>query len=133
MIKLVSPLSVPISKKKHWILNLNQYRNAYFQVLNTAKRVYKDTMKEQILGLPKMERVFITYKLFPKTKRRTDIGNVISIHKKFLEDALVELKILPDDSYEYIIGSTEMFVEVDPANPRVEIYITEVNSEHLTK
>lgn len=93
-------------------------------VLNKAKVNFKAVMKSQISTLPELNRVTLHYALYPKTKRRTDLGNVISVVKKFLEDALVELGKLPDDDYTHIIGSSESFGAVDKHNPRVEIMIT---------
>ena len=48
---LISPLSVPQTKTKNFILNLNVYRNAHFHVLNKAKINYKAIMLEQIIKL----------------------------------------------------------------------------------
>lgn len=131
--RIISPLRVPISKNKFWILNLNQYRNSHYQVLNDAKIAYKKLIKDQVEILPKLDKVFITYKLYPATKRKMDIGNITAIHRKFFEDALVELGKIPDDNYHHVLGSSEMFVEIDSINPRVEIYITEVKDEHPVK
>jgi len=80
-------------------------------------------MKEQILKLPKLDKVEITYTLYPKSRRRTDIGNVVAIHKKFVEDALVGYGILVDDDYLHIIANHEFFGEVLPKNPHVKIEI----------
>ena len=120
---LSSPLRVYQTKKKDFILNLNVYRNSHYRTLNTVKIRYKEVMKEQILKLPKMEKIILHYRLYPKSRRLTDLDNVISVHSKFFQDALVELGIIPDDDYRYIIGSTQEFGEVDKDNPRVEIKI----------
>lgn len=68
----------------------------------------------------------VKYVYFPGTKRLTDLGNVLSIHQKFFEDALVELGYLEDDNYNHIISSTQAFGGVCKENPRVEIHITEL-------
>jgi len=120
-----SPLEIWISHKDKFILNLNNYRNAHYQILNKAKKHYKEAVREQIELLEPMDRVHISYVLFPKTKRLCDIGNIISIHKKFFEDALVEFGKLPDDNYQHIIGSSESFGHVDKDNSRVMIGITQ--------
>lgn len=125
--KLISPLKVKQSKEKMFILNLNNYRNAHYMTLNKVKINYKEAMREQIQQLPVYNKVMIHYELYPKTRRITDIGNVVSIHKKFFEDALVELGRIPNDSFDHVIGSSESFGCVDGTDPRVEIYITEVD------
>ena len=121
--KIISPLKVPVSSKKSFILNLNNYRNAHYQILNKAKVNYKAIISEQLLSLGRFGKIKIAYKLFPATRRRTDIGNVIAIHKKFFEDALTEFGVIKDDSYEYVISSSEDFGGVSPGNGRVEIFI----------
>lgn len=78
-----------------------------------------------MLSLPPFEKIAVQYKLFPKSKRRTDLGNVLSIHEKFFLDALVEYERLPDDDYKHMIASFHSFGEIDTFNPRVEIIITE--------
>ena len=120
---LISPLSVPQSKKKNFILNLNVYRNAHYQTLNKVKVNYKEHMKEQILALPVYNQVRIKYVLFPKTRRKTDLDNVISVHQKFFQDAFAEFGRIQDDTYDFITGSVQLFGMVDPSNPRVEITI----------
>ena len=83
-------------------------------------------LQDQISFLPKMESVELLYTLYPKTKRLTDISNVLSIHDKFFCDALVEAGKLPDDNYIHLKKITYQFGEIDPKNPRVEITIEEV-------
>jgi len=124
---IISPLRVAISKNKHFILNLNNYRNAHYMVLNNSKRAYKAILKDQVMLLPKYTTAIkLRYVLFPKTRRRTDIGNVLSIHQKYFEDALTEFNRITDDNYEYIPHTSQFFGAVDKNNPRVEIYISEL-------
>ena len=121
---ILSPLYVYVSCRKKFILNLNNYRNAHYQIPNKAKMAYNTAIAEQAVKLNKAEKVSIHYTLYPKTKRLTDIGNVVSIHKKFFEDAIVELGIIPDDNYKHVVFSSESFGDVDRINPRVEIRIS---------
>jgi len=122
---ICAPLSVPTSKSKKFILNLNQYRNTHFIVLNKAKHEYKEEIASQLEGLSFKPPIIVTYTLYPKTKRRTDLGNVLSIHQKFFEDALVESGCITDDDYHTIVQTLFKFGSVDPSNPRVEIKIVE--------
>jgi len=123
---LLAPLRLPKNRKKDFIFNLNVYRITHYRTLNTMKIRYKEFMRKQITALPKMDKVIIDYVLYPKTKRRTDLGNVLSIHQKFCEDALVEIGCLVDDDYHHILESRFRFGYVDKENPRVEIIITEI-------
>jgi Holliday junction resolvase RusA-like endonuclease len=127
---LEAPLSVPQSKKKNFILNLNVYRNAHYQTLNKVKQRYKEAMTEQIKALPKLNQIQIGYRLYPKTRRLCDISNILAIHDKFFCDALQELGKLEDDNYLYLNTVTYSMGEVDKENPRVEIYIWEISDEN---
>ena len=126
MHKLVAPLRVPQSKSKDFLLNLNAYRNAHYMVLNKTKMEFKDVMREQIEKLPAMNKVRLTYVLFVSSNRRCDLTNMISVIDKYFEDALVELGKLPDDNFNYVPELVFRFGNVDPSNPRVEIYIEEL-------
>lgn len=120
---LISPLRVPQTKSKHFILNLNNYRNTHYQTLNKVKINYKGLMAHQIQQLPEFNRIGLILTLYPASHRLTDVANVCSIHEKFFADALVELGKLPDDNYIYLPESGYRFGTVDKENPRVEITI----------
>ena len=128
---LSSPLKVwrgktkPRKAKQWFILNLNNFRNAHYLVLNRTKINYKAAMANQIQLLPVITcPVTIHYTVYPKTKRSFDIDNVVSIHKKYFQDALVEMGRIEDDDFTRIVGSSESYGGVDKDNPRVEITIT---------
>ena len=123
---LISPLRVPQSQVKDFILNLNNYRNTHYRSLNTTKINYKRLMEDQIKDLPNYDVITVHYTVYPKSKRKFDIGNVVSVHKMYFEDALVEFGKIEDDEYTHIIFNSESFGEVDKENPRVEIKIHEV-------
>lgn len=131
--KFISPIEVWYSLKKKFRLNLNMYRNTHYRILNTCKIHYKDMMVPQIEKAPRFEKIICLYKVFPKSKRHFDVGNVCSIHEKFFEDALVELGKLPDDNTTYIPVVVYVVGEVDKENPRVEIYIQDFNKEGVDK
>jgi len=120
-----SPLTISINSKRQFILNLNNYRNAYFRTLNSAKVNYKAFMKDRILDqipIP-LEKIAIQYKVFKGDRRRFDVGNVASIHQKYFEDAIVELGRLPDDRHENLPLSFFSFGGISTDRPRVEITI----------
>lgn len=123
---IISPLKVPITKTKYFVLNINQYRNACFFTLNTAKKKYKELIQDQLINISKLDKIYLTYVVYPKDKKLFDLDNVCSIHAKFFQDALVECGCIDEDNYLYIIGSETLFGEIDKNNPRVEIHITEV-------
>ena len=123
LMKISLPLSVQISRDEKFILNLNNYRNAHFQVLNKAKKLYTEQV---FLALGK-HRFYggcqITYTLYQPTNRRVDISNPLSIIDKFACDALVGFGVLPDDSNKYVQSVRFQWGGVDKNNPRVEMEI----------
>lgn len=134
MYKIASPLNIILgySRRKQkdmkFILNLNEYRNSYFRVLNNAKIKYKQIISEQLLDKPRYERVVIMYKVHKGDNRRYDIGNIISIHQKFFEDALVELGKLPDDKATLLPIVVYCNGSVDTENPRVDIIVYDLDN-----
>lgn len=131
VIILESPLAIKINSKRQFILNLNNYRNAYFRTLNTAKVAYKQAMKDQILSeiYKPLDKIAIQYKVFKGDRRRFDIGNVTSIHQKFFEDAIVELGKLPDDRHENLPVTFDTFGGISTDRPRVEITIYDLTEK----
>jgi len=135
-VKLILPLSVTLPRKKgdkHWILNLNSYRNTHYHVLNQAKQRYKELVicaltlfQEDNPGyvMPKPPFIF-TYTVFPATARKFDLANVLPIVQKFTDDALIELGVIKDDCYKIILAVNYRFGRVDKDNPRVELSINE--------
>ena len=123
---VISPLRVSVTKKKFFILNLNNYPNTHYQTLNKAKKTYKEVIRPQIMALPAYDVIHTTYTLFPKTRRLTDLDNVCCVHAKFFQDALVFYGNIQDDNYMYVSGVNFRFGEVCKDNPRVEIEIRRV-------
>lgn len=128
MYKIVSLLKIRLSidrkgKERFFILNLNNYRNTYFRTLNVAKIKYKQAIVDQIQDKPRYEKIAIIYRVFKGDNRRFDIGNVLSIHQKFFEDALTECGKIPDDKSSILPIVIQMNGKVDTENPRVDIYV----------
>ena len=121
------PLEVFYSKNKKFILNLNNYRNAHYRVLSTAKRVYSDNLVPRLEGFDSFsEPVVLTYTYYARSKRRLDVSNPCSIIDKFACDALVKANILEDDSFDQIKEVVYKFGGVDKDNPRCELVITKM-------
>lgn len=123
---IMAPVTIPISKNKSLALNLNVYRNAHFQSLNKAKVNFKEALREQIEPIKPMTRCTVRYVLFVGSRRLTDVANVCTVVDKFFMDAMVEFGKLPDDNYEHLPKVIYEFGGYDKVNPRVEIYIEEI-------
>lgn len=135
MYNFLSPTEIEVgySKKQNkpikFILNLNNYRNAFFRILNTAKQNYKLVMDEQFSKHDKKKmnhlfrKIITVYTIYKGDKRRCDIGNIASIHQKFFEDAFVENGCLFDDNYNNIPMCIFLWGGIDKNNPRVEVSV----------
>lgn len=131
--KLILPLSVTIPRKrsadKIVPCNLNFYRNAYFQVLNQAKHLYKDEVQKAWMvahqsgaDVEPPPYQFI-YTVYPANNRKFDLGNVLSIVQKFTDDSLIDLGLITDDSYKIVREVVYRFGGADKDFPRVELEI----------
>lgn len=117
------PLRVPVSKKKFFTLNLNQYRNTHYQTLNRAKTLFQDIALEQIRKLPMLGRCSLEYVLYPRNRQLCDVSNVCSVVDKFFADALVSSHRLDDDNYKVVPFVAYRFGAIDRENPRVDVII----------
>lgn len=123
--KIDLPLEVHYSKKKKFILNLNNYRNAHYRVLSISKRLYSDNLVPRLKGFDRFtEPVSLTYTYYARSKRRLDISNPCSIIDKFACDALVKAEILEDDSFKQIKEVVYKFGGIEKDNPRCELVIS---------
>lgn len=126
-IKLILPVYQILRKKsnKHSLINMNWYRNEHYQILNKVKINYHSFVYNQ---LPKntlqlKTPLHIHYKIYIKRKG-TDGGNIRSVIEKFVLDALVQYKLIKDDTIDFIQSdSAEYFY--DKNNPRCEIFLLE--------
>jgi hypothetical protein len=131
--KFISPMKVLASKRKMLRLNLNEYRNTHYRILNNAKINYKEVMKKQIQKAKRLGKALFVYTVYPGSKRSFDIGNICCIHEKFFEDAFVELGKLEDDNANFLPLVVYMYGGIDKDNPRVDIEAMELNKESIDK
>lgn len=131
--KFISPMKVLASKRKMLRLNLNEYRNTHYRILNNAKINYKEVMKKQIEKAKRLGKALFVYTVYPGSKRSFDIGNICCIHEKFFEDAFVELGKLEDDNANFLPLVVYMYGGIDKDNPRVDIEAMELNRESIDK
>jgi len=124
-LKIILPLEVYYSKNKKFILNLNNYRNAHYRILSSAKKCYTDNLLYDLKGLDSFsEPVSLIYTYYAKSNRRLDISNPCSVIDKFACDALVKSGIIKDDSFKQVVDVTYVFGGVDKEDFRCELEIT---------
>ena len=117
------PTFIQVNNKTRFRINLNQYRNAHFQILNKAKVKFAELVHDQIQALPPFKRIAISYTLYPRTRQLCDVSNICAIADKFFCDALKDQGRIPDDNYTIVLGTQYLFGEIDPHRPRVEARI----------
>lgn len=118
------PISVPVSKKKRFYLNLNQYRNAHHHTLARAKVNFHDIVAPLVGHLPRFKTVDLVYTLFTGTEQLCDTSNICSIVDKFFSDVLVSCKKIEDDNRKIVLSVRFCWGGVDKFDPRVEVSIT---------
>ena len=103
------------TKKGKIIFNLNNYRNAFHNKNNAAKKAMKkyitDTIKCGDLG----EGPFhLQYEYFHGNARKIDVANPCSVIDKFTCDAITELGLWPDDNIEHVKSVSYLWGGIDP-------------------
>jgi hypothetical protein len=108
-------------QEKRWDARMRRYR-----VFNTEKtkneRIICKCLKEQGFGEMKIVRpVVIHYMVYAKDKKH-DRQNLGSWLEKCFADALQTMKIIPNESWDWIIKNTFDY-DIDRKNPRAEVEI----------
>lgn len=108
---------------KKFVLNLNDYRNTHYQVLNKAKIIFKNQLliNHPELYRIKADRVEIEYFIERCDHRIFDTKNIESIVDKFFCDALVEVGCIHDDNYNYVSYKA----------PKVSDYVTKMPNKKI--
>ena len=130
-IEISLPLSVEIGTRtiKSKTLNLNYYRN--WNRFDEAK--IKKAYSSIVIGLMQKYRfqqaniISLELVLYKGSNRRIDRSNILSIHEKYLCDALVEMRFIKDDNDKYITETIYRTGGVDKKNPRVDLVITVIS------
>lgn len=120
------PCKIQISKKKTFSLNLNEYRNAHYLVLNKAKSTFQRYVGEVLTPLPfKAEQIKVSYSFIPCSNRRYDRMNFISIIDKFFLDSLVKIGLIEDDNDKIVLHGEFLTKKLDK-NRKVNYMLIEV-------
>lgn len=120
MIKLKLPIHWTIRWKVEYLW-LNFYRNAHFRTLSTLKKEYTYSLFPYLKWQKLKPPISIHY-IFHPSRKWQDMDNVIAIAGKFLQDALVEYEVIPNDDYLNIsnisasVGEKGWFIEVIISN-----------------
>lgn len=124
------PLSVQVTKKKRWILNLNNFRNTHFRTLSKAKNTYTDVVCAIAPNINyKIIKCKIKYEYHHGTARRYDTANPCSVIDKFTCDALTHKGYWKDDDSNTISEISYESMAIDRDNPRCDMVITVLKSK----
>lgn len=97
-----------------------RYKKQYMMIACNAIR--RDLKRYKVKGA-----VILHYKFYePKKGQKRDLMNVFSLADKFIEDALQECQVLPNDSPQYVRNCTHEFYYTD-ATPYIEVEIEELS------
>ena len=124
-LKFSAPLKVTKTKTKDFILNLNNYRNAHYQVLNKTKVEFCNYMDDKYPEAYKKVpgQVKTKYAVYTASKRKFDLPNVCSIVQKYFEDWLQHKGIVDSDDITVISECQYLYGGIDKDNPRVDITV----------
>lgn len=120
---VVLPLFIQLSKKKRFYLNLNNYRNSHYMVLNNSKRIFESQIIKELKNIPPIINFEIHYYFYSPNKIVRDLANVVSIVDKYFCDTLSEVGIIEDDNTDFLKHVSMTFGGMDRDNPRVEAHI----------
>lgn len=126
----ILPLRVEKSKKKFFSLNLNQYRNLHFQVLNKVKvtfsKIFRDRYgyNEGVLT----RKAWLKYKIYFPDNRAADLGNIGAIVDKFTSDCLTKEGYIEDDNRRIVKRISFDDGGIDKINPRAELELIEMEA-----
>ena len=75
----------------------------------------------------KTDKPIILHYIFaePYKGNKRDRGNIFSLADKFIEDALRDCKVIPDDGPQYVVNFTHEFIYTD-GTPFIRVEIEEV-------
>ncbi|AUR96424.1 RusA-like crossover junction endodeoxyribonuclease [Vibrio phage 1.224.A._10N.261.48.B1] len=110
-------------------LNVNQYRNLHFQILNNLKKTFASVIEPQLKRKCPVftERIAIKYELHWHNNSRVDLGNVCSIVDKFFSDCLVNSGRIADDDIKHL---PKIFFDVGSIGkvnkPYVVVYVKQL-------
>jgi hypothetical protein len=114
--KIQLPTYQIIGKKKHH-LSYNRFILLHYHLKNKIKIKYseivKDKLEEQNLCNIMLKKIKVSYEIYPKSKAKFDILNLITIIDKFSLDTLTNNKVIEDDNYKIVEYGEMKFVDYD--------------------
>lgn len=111
-------------QEKRWDARLKRYRVYNPEKVKNEKLIRQCLTKQNMANVRIDKPVAIHYMIYAKDKKH-DRQNLGSCLEKCFADALQTMKIIPNDSWDWIVKNTFDY-DIDRNNPRAEITITEL-------
>lgn len=97
-----------ITNQKHWILRSSKEKKKNFQVFNMynqTKQEWSEKVKLLVKheGFEPVEGCHFNYLIVENTIKR-DPSNIFASSIKFIEDGLIEAKVIPNDGWKNVFG-----------------------------
>jgi hypothetical protein len=125
IIKATFPLGIRNSKGKWLPFSGSWYRNAHFHESNKLKVHYTELTSCQLTNVHPIDGVvYSLFVLYRPNKRRMDLDNYTTVHKKFFNDAIVKSGIIKDDDVNTLPFQVSVYGGIDKLNPRVDVYLS---------
>ena len=112
--------------------SMNQFIGANRNSVHSGNNMKKKSQSDIIfaimpaVGYHIRTPVFIQYTFYEENRKR-DLDNVSGYFHKVFQDAIVQCRLLPNDTWNEIVGFSDRFF-VDRKNPRIEVIIKEVDA-----
>lgn len=120
-------------KDRFETLNMNQYRNWDWRVSSTVKKLFHEQIKHLFEDIKFEKPITVTWRLYKKTKARSDKSNVYAVQSKFVFDTMTEMGCFPDDNDDYIKSELQLPTRHDKDNPRCTFIFEEIEEEVIVK
>ena len=99
---------------------MNWYRNAHYQESNKVKHLIKEYLSQ--FQFKKYDKIKMDIEIIFKDNRLRDICNYEAVASKMVLDALVELEVIPDDTYKHYLGYTVRFGGINKSLGNIAIF-----------
>lgn len=127
MIKIELPVYYAISSKKTILVGANFARSkAHYFTLNKLKQHYHKLVADKLSEFEPISGQFKVKYVYYYKNSSSDGSNVVSQIEKYLLDAIQDIGLVENDNVKYHIGSSWEVGFQDKENPRMEVYIKEV-------
>lgn len=119
-------IQIPLIKLNEYIKMERSNRYAAAEIKKAEKEQLGWIIKMQLKNIKFTAPVFMEYFWYePNCKRDKDN---CTFPRKVIQDALVDMRVLPNDGWNDISGFKDHF-EIDKENPRIEVLISDYFNE----